>query len=148
MVIFNVFGEPQGKARPRVVKNRYGNIRAYTPKKTKEYEHEIAKAYQTEAKGKMFDGAVEIQIAAYCKIPNSASKENKAKMQRGEIKPCKKPDLDNIAKVVCDALNGIAYKDDSQVTMLKVFKRYTREPLITEPLISVTVREDSYSWTT
>ena len=42
----------------------------------------------------------------------------------GEI-PCTiKPDCDNIAKIVLDALNGLAYDDDSQVTELEVHKFY------------------------
>ena len=41
-----------------------------------------------------------------------------------EYYPTKKPDADNIAKVVCDALNGLAYKDDAQVIDLTVHKRF------------------------
>ena len=47
-----------------------------------------------------------------------------------EIKPTKKPDADNIAKAVCDALNGIAYKDDSQVVDLTVRKYYSKFPRV------------------
>ena len=36
--------------------------------------------------------------------------------------PTLKPDADNIAKAVCDALNGIAYKDDKQINCLTVDK--------------------------
>ena len=42
----------------------------------------------------------------------------------GLIRPHKKPDVDNIAKVVLDALNGLVYTDDKQVTDLRVRKRY------------------------
>ena len=47
-----------------------------------------------------------------------------------EIKPTKKPDADNIAKAVCDALNGIACKDDSQVVDLTVRKHYSKFPRV------------------
>ena len=47
-------------------------------------------------------------------------------MEAGELLPCKKPDADNIAKVICDALNKVAYGDDTQICSLKVDKRYTR----------------------
>lgn len=42
----------------------------------------------------------------------------------------KKPDIDNIAKVVCDALNGVAYKDDKQIVSLKLAKRYGSLPMV------------------
>ena len=45
-------------------------------------------------------------------------------MLNGELRPTKKPDCDNIAKVILDALNGIAYHDDSQVVELVVHKHY------------------------
>ena len=39
--------------------------------------------------------------------------------------PMKKPDADNIAKIVLDSLNKIAYEDDKQVVELTVIKRWT-----------------------
>jgi Holliday junction resolvase RusA-like endonuclease len=39
-------------------------------------------------------------------------------------RPTKKPDADNICKAVCDAMNGIVYKDDAQVVSLHFTKRY------------------------
>lgn len=38
----------------------------------------------------------------------------------------KKPDVDNLAKIVLDSLNKIAYDDDAQVCRLLVEKRYGR----------------------
>ena len=49
-------------------------------------------------------------------------------MERGLILPTKKPDADNIAKAILDALNGLAYYDDAQVVHLEVQKRYSNEP--------------------
>ena len=42
--------------------------------------------------------------------------------------PLKKPDIDNCIKVILDSLNGIAYKDDSQVVSLKIEKYYADKP--------------------
>lgn len=128
---FYVPGEPQGKARPRFT--RIG--RTYTPKKTVEYENQIKSAF-AEAGGKYSEYPVSIRITAMYAMPQSASKSKKQKMILGEILPLKKPDLDNIAKAVCDALNGIAYKDDSQVCRLAVIKQYG-----TEPGIMVSIKE-------
>ena len=45
----------------------------------------------------------------------------------------KKPDIDNIAKIVADALNKVAYDDDSQICDMKIIKRYgEQEKLIIE----------------
>ena len=41
------------------------------------------------------------------------------------LQPALKPDADNIAKIVCDGLNSIAYKDDKQIVSLTVLKVWT-----------------------
>ena len=126
MTQFTVLGAPQGKERPRAAKLRDRTI-IYTPKKTKDYEREIATAYRTQCSG-MFSGAVAIEIHAYYEIPKSASRKRVLDMVSDRERPTKKPDGDNIAKAVCDALNGIAYKDDSQVVDLTVRKYYSKFP--------------------
>lgn len=125
MTTFCVPGEPQGKARPRFTRGG----RTYTPRKTVAYEDAIREEF-LKSGGQITDLPVKVQISAFYKIPISASKSRAAKMDGGEILPTKKPDTDNIAKVVCDALNGVAYKDDAQVCCLKVDKKYNREPMI------------------
>jgi len=51
-------------------------------------------------------------------------------MLMGFARPKKKPDCDNIAKIICDALNGIVYHDDSQVVDLEIRKYYSDEPKV------------------
>lgn len=126
MTQFTVLGAPQGKERPRAAKLRDRTI-IYTPKKTKDYEREIATAYRTQCNG-MFSGAVQVEIHAYYEIPKSASRKRALDMVSDKERPTKKPDGDNIAKAVCDALNGLAYKDDSQVVDLTVRKYYSKFP--------------------
>ncbi|MDM0721918.1 RusA family crossover junction endodeoxyribonuclease [Clostridium perfringens] len=48
-------------------------------------------------------------------------------MREGLEKPKKKPDADNIGKIILDSLNGIAYKDDAYVADFRVIKEYTEE---------------------
>lgn len=72
----------------------------------------------------MHPAAVRVEIDAVFPIPKTWSKGKKAQASVGKIVPDTKPDTDNIAKAVLDALNGVAYKDDSQVTELSVRKRY------------------------
>ena len=51
-------------------------------------------------------------------------------MLNNEISPTKKPDIDNIAKIVLDAMNKFAFKDDTQITKLEVEKKYGNEEKI------------------
>ena len=130
---FTVPGEPQGKARPRFTRDG----RTYTPKKTVEYENSIRNAYLKECEGISFGtAAVKVIIVMYYKIPKSTSKKKHEMMISGEIRPTVKVDLDNCMKVVCDALNGIAYKDDAQIVSARLSKYYSDCPRI-----EVTIRE-------
>lgn len=83
------------------------------------------------------DGAIRADIVAFFPIPKSTSKKNKALMLAGEIKYTKKVDCDNLAKIVLDSLNGIAYKDDAQVYELSVKKLYAEEPKVVVTLTEV-----------
>jgi Holliday junction resolvase RusA-like endonuclease len=83
-----------------------------------------------------------VLIVALFEIPKSTSKKRAELMRAGEIRPTKggrgNPDLDNIAKAICDALNGIAYHDDAQVVDLKVVKYYSDTPCVTVTVEEVT----------
>lgn len=46
------------------------------------------------------------------------------------IRPTRKPDFDNIGKIICDALNGIAYRDDAQIVDALVRKFYSDTPRV------------------
>lgn len=130
MIEFVVPGEPQGKARPRIV-TRNGYTHAYTPKGTVAYEELVKSCYVAAAKGRTFgDREVCLEIVANFGIPKSASKAKRESMLSGEVRPAKKPDVDNIVKVVADALNGIAYNDDKQIIECCCSKKYSEEPCV------------------
>lgn len=56
-------------------------------------------------------------------------------------KPChyreKKPDIDNLQKLVFDAMNGVAYRDDSQICRVTASKTETRDPALEGVVIRV-----------
>lgn len=111
IVQFTVYGQPQGKARPRFTKS--GHV--YTPKATKDYESSIKQSYIAAAKGYTCgDDALSISIMACMQ----RSKSNKRKHATT------KPDIDNIVKAVLDGLNGVAFKDDKQVVSVNATKFY------------------------
>jgi Holliday junction resolvase RusA-like endonuclease len=129
-VCFTIPGPPQGKARPRVVRAKSGISLTYTPDKTVAYEELVRIRYKAAAQGFRFldDAQVVVQITARFPIPASKSKKVRMAMRSGQIKPAKKPDCDNIVKIICDALNGFAYKDDAQVVLAQIAKEYADEP--------------------
>lgn len=125
---FSIPGEPQGKARPRVVRTSAGS-RAYTPDKTVAYE-KLVRLRFSELHREPLEGEVAARITAYYGIPKSAAKKRKALMEVNEIRPMKKPDADNVSKIILDALNGLAYHDDSQVVELTVSKKFSPYPRV------------------
>lgn len=129
MVTFTVPGEPCGKGRARTV-NAHGRKMSYTPEKTTNYEA-LVKLMFRQAAGDFFLGAgvpVRMRIDAYYSTPKSESKKRLRGMLMGLLFPTKKPDWDNIGKIVSDALNGVAYKDDAQVVDGRVVKHYSDVP--------------------
>ena len=122
---FEVPGKIFGKARPRL--NSYTGA-VYTPTKTKDYEELIRQYFLIKNPGaRMLEERVCVEINAYFKIPNSASKKEKDEMLEKKISPVKKPDIDNVVKIVLDALNKFVILDDIQVTKLIVEKEYSKE---------------------
>ncbi len=125
-VKFIIPGDPQGKGRHRSTRTGV----QYTPKKTQSYENLVKGIYQLECKGIKLDGELKMSIRAYMYIPTSASKKKRASMIAGELRPTKKPDLDNMAKIVADSLNRIAYDDDSQIVEMNVSKFFSENPRV------------------
>ena len=125
---FVVPGEPKGKARPRVTQNGC----AYTPKETVQYENLVKMEYHRQCGRSRFndDAPLDVRIAAYYSIPKSVSKKKKQLMRDRQLRPMKKPDTDNVVKIVLDSLNGIAYHDDVQVVDCQVRKFYSDEPRV------------------
>lgn len=130
-VRFTIPGAPFGKQRPRVVSR--GNFsKAYTPKETVSYENLVKYSYMEQAQGVIFpaEAQLSVEITAYYTIPKSASKKKMAEMLAGTIRPTKKPDFDNIGKIICDSLNTIAYHDDSAIVEAQVHKYYDETPRV------------------
>lgn len=118
-VRFTIPGVPVPKARPRVVRGH-----AFTPKKTKDYEALVKDVYRLTVGEYLGDSAIVATIDLYFPIPESYSKSKKRRIAEGEIKHTKRPDVDNCAKAILDALNEIAYKDDSQIVESRIAKHY------------------------
>lgn len=127
-VRFSVPGKPQGKARARTVRcDGSGGSISYTPDHTVLYENFIKDQFLNHSKGFYMERGkpVAIRIVARFLPPKSVSKKRRLGMLEGREFPLKKPDMDNIIKVVQDALNGVAYHDDAQVMYTAAKKVYS-----------------------
>lgn len=118
---FTVPGQPKAKARPRFTRTGH----AYTDKATKEYEALVRKCFDTQI-GYKYTGAIHITITAYREIPKSG-KSGGNKLRENDYCLCK-PDLDNIVKIILDALNGYAYDDDNHIVEIKADKKWSKDP--------------------
>lgn len=107
--------KPMPAPRPRVTKNGTYNAKEYT-----KYKEAIRLAYVSKNKGYPIESAMFMRIDFFFEIPKSWSKKKKeaAKWHTS------RPDTDNLVKGVKDALNGVAYKDDSQVCYVVARKQY------------------------
>lgn len=148
-LVFGILGDPQGKARPRFAR-RGKLVSTYIPSTTQKYEELIRysalRVRQKNGIKKPISADISLGIRAYFKIPKTYSKKRKERCLNGEERPSKKPDSDNIAKIVLDGLNpkmkvdhvqhkaicvheGL-YRDDKQVVSLKVDKYYSDKPRV------------------
>jgi len=126
IVTFEVDGV-HGKGRPRFAK-RGKFVQTYTDAKTKSYETLIAYAAKKAMGG---SEPLKTPVSLFCyirlPIPKSYSKSRLAACLNGLERPLKKPDWDNVAKSVADAMNGIVYVDDCQVVDAHVTKVYAAD---------------------
>lgn len=132
---FRVNGKIRGKARPRFSRNGH----CFKVKDDTLYENSIINAYRA-SDGVRFDDNdyIRLRLDMYFAIPKSYSKKRRLNCIEGKERPAKKPDVDNVLKNICDALNEVAYKDDVQVIEVVCRKFYTEE---LEDYIEVTLEE-------
>lgn len=132
IVQLTILGEPERKERPRY-SLYHGVVRTYTPQKTINYESLIAHEYNQKYGKLMFerDEPIACYVKAYFGLnkadynKSGLSKSGKEKMQMGYC--TKNKDIDNIVKVILDALNSICFDDDKQIVVLNGFKFWTTE---------------------
>lgn len=122
---------PKGRHRGRIVqpRNKPAFIHFYQDADTEAYEKKVAwQACIVMGPRGLLLGALEVNVTAWVEIPKSWSKNNQARALNGEILPTSRPDADNYLKCCLDAMNGVVYKDDSQVVTMSVGKRYSLSP--------------------
>ena len=123
MVTIDIPGKAVGKGRPKFARQGL-YVQTFTPAKTVEYENLVRLTWMQSGAEKL-NGPIEAIIIAYFKVPSSVSKKKRAELEGTHY--LHKPDGDNICKSVLDALNGIAFDDDSQVAKITIEKLYAHD---------------------
>lgn len=119
---FDFDGKAVAKARPR-----FGaGGRVYTPKTTADFERDL----KSVAPASMLSGALKLEITVFVEIPKSWSKSKQADAAVGHIRPSSRPDIDNYAKSILDALNDHTWLDDCQVCDLHIQRFYAQNASI------------------
>ena len=138
--VFKINGEPVPKGRPRFIV-RNGFVQTYTPNKTKAAENAISAQLKTQYNKKPLDCPCMVKITFAFSVPKSYSKKRRAQIEQEDFAHYYKPDADNVAKLVLDAMNKIIFHDDCQISTLAIQKTYTFDEPYTE--IEVTgIRKD------
>lgn len=127
---FTVMGEPCAQGRPRF-STRNGYVKAIDPAKSRNQKAFIRYIATDAAKMQGWDytdKALSVEITAVLSVPKSKPKKWQADAIRGRIRPTKKPDIDNVYKLITDALSGVIYADDKQIVSCRISKIYGTEP--------------------
>lgn len=127
VVSFTVDGQPHGKGRPRF--RSFGKfVQTYTDSKTRTYESLVKDAAkQAMGSSEPIEGPVRLDLVIRLPVPKSYPKKRSEACLSGSEWPTKKPDWDNVAKSVADAMNDIVFLDDTQIVIAKIVKRYSAE---------------------
>ena len=135
IIRFTVYGEPKPWERPRF--NGKNKVVFEDPKVTA-YKDKVITAYRESGKHEAFskDVPLHCEIYFWLRVPASASQKKRLDMACNG-RPTKRPDNDNLYKGITDALNGIAYYDDSQIVDTSIHKLWT----MGEPRAEVEIRE-------
>jgi len=140
-IIVELAGPPMAKERVRVTKTGH----AYTPERTVNYEARLAHAAQIVMNGRpLLDGPLSAVVTITMPVAESKPKKWREAALVGKIRPVKKPDSDNFAKML-DSLNLIVWTDDSQIVDLRVVKFYGAKPSFKAVIAPLTSYEGAFA---
>jgi Holliday junction resolvase RusA-like endonuclease len=135
MIEIYLAGPVRGKGRPRFMR-KTGH--AYTPKETVNYEAALRMAGQEQMAGRPpLEVPLRVVLDVAMDVPASWSKKRRERALQGLELPTKKPDVDNILKML-DGLSGIVWRDDAQIVSATINKRYWSAPGLSISVYDVT----------
>lgn len=123
---FTVPGQPVPQGRPRFTTKPF--VRSYDPPKSAKYKNKVKKFAEKIAPEKPLQGELYAEILIFKETLKSFNKTKKAAAEARTLRPTTKPDADNYAKGILDAVKGIIWEDDGQVVDLVTRKFYSEIP--------------------
>lgn len=133
---FRVYGLPRPQKRARVFAGKDGKIHAIDPQVSKDWKGSVALQALAAKPEAPTDKALSLSVIFLMPRPRSSPKK------RPPILHTKRPDLDNLVKAILDAIRGIYYRDDAQIT-----EQYCRKMYHDIPGVVVKLEEiDDFQW--
>lgn len=127
MIEFKVEGKAVPQPRPRVYQTTSGKSKAVNSRQSKTYKRLVkltAKSYMNKQRLTIVECPIAVHLTFVFSPPKSYTKKKLKAIESGSLVYQKKPDLDNLAKGILDALNDTVYRDDAQIVELSVKKQY------------------------
>src|SRR4030042_4359325 len=118
-------GAPIAKKRPRFFR-RGSFVGTYNAQETE--EGRFLWEVKTQNTSQPKEGAVKLTMRFYFAPPKTTSKKRWKLMLDNIIKHIKKPDGSNLQKFLEDCLNGISWRDDSQIVEWHGYKYFDNNP--------------------
>ncbi|WP_144514922.1 RusA family crossover junction endodeoxyribonuclease [Bacillus pumilus] len=140
-IAFTIYAEPVAQGRPRAT-TVHGMTRMYDPKKSRDFKSYVKLAASDYRPEQLLTCPLELRVKVYKSLLKSFSKKKAAEAERGELRPAKKPDVDNYIKGIKDGLNKVIWQDDSQIVDLHVSKFYSSTPRIEVEVVTLTHEEE------
>jgi Holliday junction resolvase RusA-like endonuclease len=122
-------GKIAGKGRPRATL-RHGVIQTYTPAATVSAEERVRGAWRASGEPWLGDVPLSMDVILWEARPNGHWNTTGGLSAAGRRKPhpTHRPDLDNVAKLIADSLNGHLFRDDSQIAELRIQRKWLSVP--------------------
>lgn len=118
-------GEPATKQRPRFRKE---TGHTYTPERTISAESHVKASAYSQMGQPLLEGPLIVELTFFESVPKSWSAKRRAGALSGRDYPTSRIDIDNMCKLVLDALNGVLWRDDKQVVDLHAKRRFSDAP--------------------
>jgi Holliday junction resolvase RusA-like endonuclease len=126
MFIFEIHSVPKPQKQTLQGVSFSGRKQFYDPSSMN--KKQIQWQVQPHAPKELLQGPIEMHLTFYMPIPKQIRATERHAMINNVVKHYKRPDIDNLAYVVTNALKGVVYRDDSQICVMRLEKRYGEEP--------------------
>lgn len=120
VIELRVYGFPIAQGRPRAFKTPSGHVRVFDPSNSRDWKRTVQGQLLTVKPPTLLLGPLRVSLVFSLPRPTSLPKR--------VIFCVKRPDIENLAKAILDAMTAVIYRDDAQIVELHVRKEYSAEP--------------------